>query len=296
MDGPVSNLPPLEERDRGIRRGGDILVVDDTDANQVAMQAALEPLARRVVVASSGRDALLKLLEEDFSLILLDVQMPEMDGFETAAMIRGRERTKHTPIIFVTAHDRSEETMLRGYGLGAVDFLYKPLHAEILLAKTAALVGLADTHADAQAHARCAASGPSYAPHSPVHRAHTQKRAIVIEDDDDVRELTAELLTAYGYAVATAADGRSGVELLCSCAADVAFVDLGLPDISGNDVVREFKRRAPQHTTRLVAMTGFAQASDRMGALRAGFDLHVAKPIRLREVLATLALEIAQPV
>ncbi len=119
-----------------------ILVVDDKPANLIAVEAALAPLRRRIVSASSGSEALARLLDEDFALILLDVQMPGMDGFETAALIRGRERTKHVPIIFVTAHEHDEAAILRAYQLGAVDFLYKPVQPEVLRAKADVFVRL----------------------------------------------------------------------------------------------------------------------------------------------------------
>ncbi|MBA2544855.1 MAG: response regulator [Deltaproteobacteria bacterium] len=121
-----------------------ILVIDDVPANLYAMEVALAPLKRTVVMASSGTQALAHLLERDFALVLLDVQMPEMDGLETAALIRSRERTKHLPIIFVTAHHDSPASVRRAYALGAVDFLYKPIEPEILLAKAAVYVTLQD--------------------------------------------------------------------------------------------------------------------------------------------------------
>lgn len=118
----------------------DILVVDDNPRNLVAIDAALGDFAGRVVKAKSGEDALRALLRQDFAVILLDVQMPGLDGFETAQLIRTRDRCKHTPIIFVTAFDQDREEVLRGYELGAVDFLFKPITPEILKAKVAAFV------------------------------------------------------------------------------------------------------------------------------------------------------------
>jgi CheY-like chemotaxis protein len=126
--------------------GRDILVVDDIPANLLAMEAVLEPLNVRIATASSGKAALAQLLEKDFSLIFLDVQMPEMDGYETAKWIRSRERSRHTPIIFVTAHDHNEAAVLKAYRLGAVDFLFKPINAEIVRAKTQCFVDLAEAH------------------------------------------------------------------------------------------------------------------------------------------------------
>lgn len=117
-----------------------ILLVDDQPENLLSASAVLEALGQEVVKAESGRQALRYLLEHDFAVILLDVMMPEMDGFETAALIRQRERSRLTPIIFLTALGRSEEHVLRGYGLGAVDYITKPFVPEILRSKVSIFV------------------------------------------------------------------------------------------------------------------------------------------------------------
>jgi CheY-like chemotaxis protein len=120
----------------------DILVVDDDAANLLAIEAALGDLGPRLVMARSGSEALRRLLEQDFALILLDVHMPSMDGFETARLIRSRKRNRHVPIIFVTAYNQSDTRVLEGYALGAVDFLFKPIVAEVLRAKATVFVDL----------------------------------------------------------------------------------------------------------------------------------------------------------
>lgn len=119
-----------------------ILVVDDTPANLIAAEAALAPLRRPVITACSGTDALARLLDHEFAVVLLDVFMPDMDGFETARWIRSRERTQHLPIIFMTAHDHDQTSVLRAYELGAVDFLFKPVLPEVLRAKASVFVSL----------------------------------------------------------------------------------------------------------------------------------------------------------
>jgi signal transduction histidine kinase len=122
--------------------GAKILVVDDTPANLVAAEAALSSVKRQIVTAISGQDALACLLEQDFAVVILDVNMPEMDGFETARWIRSREKTQHLPIIFMTAHDAPRTSVLRAYELGAVDFLSKPFEPEVLRAKVSVFVSL----------------------------------------------------------------------------------------------------------------------------------------------------------
>lgn len=120
----------------------DILIVDDRAENLLALEAILEPLHQRLVRASSGEEALRRLLERDFALILLDVQMPGMNGFETARIIKSRERTKYIPIIFLTAISKEEAYVFEGYSVGAVDYLFKPFQPEILRSKVAAFVDL----------------------------------------------------------------------------------------------------------------------------------------------------------
>jgi hypothetical protein len=119
-----------------------ILLVDDQEDNLLSAGAVLESLGEQIVNADSGREALRQLLEHDFAVIVLDVMMPDMDGFETAALIRERERSLHTPIIFLTALGRGEEHIRRGYNLGAVDYLTKPFVPEILRTKVSVFVEL----------------------------------------------------------------------------------------------------------------------------------------------------------
>lgn len=119
-----------------------ILVVDDRPANLEAVESILEDLGEEIVKAGSGKEALRILLKDDFAVILLDVKMPGMDGFETATLIRERERSRYTPILFLTAHREEEEHLSRGYYAGAVDFLYKPINPEVLRSKVAVFVDL----------------------------------------------------------------------------------------------------------------------------------------------------------
>lgn len=119
-----------------------ILIVDDHPENLLTLEAILGDLGHPLVRANSGEEALKRVLRQDFAVLLLDVQMSGMDGFETAALIKQRERSKHTPIIFITAINRSEAHVFRGYSVGAVDYLFKPLEPEILRAKVLAFVEL----------------------------------------------------------------------------------------------------------------------------------------------------------
>ena len=120
----------------------DILIVDDRPENLLALEAILEPLGQRVVKALSGEESLRKLLSHDFAVILLDVQMPGMNGFETAQIIKSRERTRYIPIIFLTAISKEEDYVFRGYQVGAVDYISKPFQPDVLRAKVAVFVDL----------------------------------------------------------------------------------------------------------------------------------------------------------
>ena len=138
-----------------------ILLVDDNPANLVSLEAILQAPDRNLVRAFLGSEALKFLLNKDAAVILLDVRMPDMDGFETAALIRRRERTRNVPIIFLTAYDSAGDTYAtRGYVLGAVDYVIKPIDPEALKSKVAVFVELyrkteqiRQLYADLQRHA-----------------------------------------------------------------------------------------------------------------------------------------------
>ena len=107
----------------------------------------LKPLGLNTVRATSGEQALRRLLDDDFAAILLDVQMPGMDGFETAKFIKQRERTQHIPIIFLTAIDKERQQVFRGYSVGAVDYLFKPFDPDVLRSKVQIFVDLYEKNA-----------------------------------------------------------------------------------------------------------------------------------------------------
>jgi len=119
-----------------------ILLVDDRAENLLALEAILEPLEERLVRAHSGDEALKCLLTEEFAVILLDVQMPGLNGFETAELIKSRERTRYVPIIFLTAISKDEAYVFRGYSVGAVDYMSKPFQPDVLRSKVSVFVDL----------------------------------------------------------------------------------------------------------------------------------------------------------
>src|ERR1041385_5428594 len=120
-----------------------ILLVDDREDNLLSMEAVLASDGYQFVKATSGRQALKILLTEiDFALILMDVKMPNLNGFETASLIYEREKLKHIPIIFISANNYEEENIFRGYRTGAVDYIYKPVNPELLRAKVGVFIDL----------------------------------------------------------------------------------------------------------------------------------------------------------
>jgi CheY-like chemotaxis protein len=119
-----------------------ILLVDDRPENLLALEAILSALDQELVRANSGEEALRSLLKDEFALILLDARMPGMDGFETAARIKGRNRTKNVPIIFLTAVDTDKNNTFRGYAAGAADYIAKPFDPWVLRAKVQVFVDL----------------------------------------------------------------------------------------------------------------------------------------------------------
>jgi CheY-like chemotaxis protein len=133
-----------------------VLLVDDRRDNLIALEAILQGLPVEPVAVDSGEAALKQLLLDDFAVILLDAQMPEMDGFETANHIKQRERTRHVPILFLTAADWDAQLALRGYAVGAIDWLTKPFDPWILRAKVSVFVELWNKTRQVEANDRAA--------------------------------------------------------------------------------------------------------------------------------------------
>jgi len=151
----VEGQPETIERQRLVDvAAGDelpILLVDDRPENLQTLEAVLEPLGLPLVTATSGGEALRLLLERDFALILLDVRMPGLDGLETAQLIKGRQRSSDVPIVFLTAARDEVQNIIRGYGIGAVDYVLKPFDPELLRSKVAVFHRARDRPAGAEA-------------------------------------------------------------------------------------------------------------------------------------------------
>lgn len=140
MRGPMDS-PRIEDEPK-------VLIVDDRPENLIAMQAALRDLGVSLITAPSGEAALSLMLRHRFAVVLLDVQMPGLDGFETAALMREHEDTKNIPIIFLTAFNKEDDNVFRGYESGAVDYLFKPVDPRILRSKVQVLLDLRRSHAE----------------------------------------------------------------------------------------------------------------------------------------------------
>jgi PAS domain S-box-containing protein len=145
LDAQQAAAPDRTEPERPVGTAREllpILLVDDRPENLQTLQAVLEPLGFPLVAASSGTEALRLLLERDFALILLDVRMPGIDGLETARLIKGRARSSDVPIVFLTAARDEVRDIIRGYGIGAVDYVLKPFDPELLRSKVAVFAEL----------------------------------------------------------------------------------------------------------------------------------------------------------
>jgi two-component system, sensor histidine kinase and response regulator len=184
---PLTDLPAYPPVDDRVN----ILLVDDQPANLIAMEAMLQGLGQNLIKADSGREALKWLLTHEFAVILLDVKMPEMDGFETAELIRQRDKSRHTPILFLTAGDNTQTQAFRGYAVGAVDYLVKPVVPEFVKSKVAVFVELAKKNALLRRQAQLLAEGEQAA------RELAETRAELVRDlEHKNRELE-----SFSYAV-----------------------------------------------------------------------------------------------
>ena len=182
-----------------------ILLVDDHPENLLALSAILETSSYNLVTALSGQEALKCVLYHDFAVILMDVQMPGMNGFEAAAIIRDRKKSRHTPIIFLTAIDKSENRVVTGYQLGAVDYLFKPVVPEILQSKVEVFVDLFKKTEETKRQAAKLATANQQLAEEIIQRRQAEEQVNKLNQDLQQRaidlEATNQELRAFNYAV-----------------------------------------------------------------------------------------------
>jgi signal transduction histidine kinase/DNA-binding response OmpR family regulator len=193
-----------------------VLLVDDRPDNLMVMETILSDLHQNLVCATSAREALKFLLIEDVALILLDVQMPGLSGFEFAELIRERERTQNTPIIFVSANSVDEQFVFKGYSLGAVDYLTKPFHPEILKSKVRFFIKLFCQNREIKRQAKL------------LEQANVSLDSANLDLEARVQERTAELETAnqkLAAELATRTESESRLAIEHSITYTVAYAD-----------------------------------------------------------------------
>ncbi len=230
----------------------EILIVDDRPENLLALEAILETLGQTLVRAHSGDEALRLLLSHDFAMILLDVQMPGIDGFETARLIKSRERTRYIPIIFLTAISKDEEYVFEGYSVGAVDYMTKPFQPDILRSKVSVFVDLFQKQRQLAAQQQLLAEG--------------QRRELELRHVREIYESEARFSEIVGSAMdAIVVFGADGKVSLFNAAAERMF---GTPAARalGQNVNRFFPDSMRQETLDRICRISSDEAVNAAGA------------------------------
>jgi PAS domain S-box-containing protein len=304
VDPPTDTAPPDQEQlvDIGTGEALPILLVDDRPENLRTLEAVLSPLGYPLASATSGSEALRLLLEREYALILLDVRMPGLDGLETARLIKGRARTRDTPIVFLTAARDEVADIIRGYGVGAVDYVLKPFDPELLRSKVAVFAELEASrralgHSEAFLRGAFEAapigktvlagdrtivrSNPAFA--RMVGRAPAELQGIPVAElcVEDDRQALSDLLDAVAHGGERQAEGvdlrlrsSSGSDVWVGLVASaIETRDLGEPLLLVQWVDLAVRRRAEQARAELLleqAARGQAEAmAERLGKLQA---------------------------
>ncbi len=259
---------------------GRVLVVDDERANVVLTAIRLRTLGYEVFEAAGGEEALAMLRSLEVDLVLSDVRMPVVDGFELVRRIRGEATLEGLPVVLVTGYDGPEERT-HGLDVGADDFLAKPVNLAELQLRVQAQVRLHRLRRELRHRGRILQ-------HPDVESAAAPTGSIfVLEDDEQWSTLLIDSLRAAGHAVESAADLATGIAAIARAEPDVLLVDLGLPDGNGLQVIRRFRdvtrgRQAPA----ILVVTAVDDEAQKLDCLRLGADDFVSKPISPMEVVA----------
>ncbi|MFB3902315.1 MAG: two-component system response regulator [Acidobacteriota bacterium] len=225
-----------------------ILLVDDLQTNLTALEAVLQPSGENLLFARSGKEALELAARHDLAVAVLDLHMPEMDGFETAARLRALETGRQTPIIFVTASYVEEINVARAYALGAVDYLIKPFSPEVLLAKVSAYVQLYRRTCQDQirlekSYQDLRSQLPGVVSESLEGKDHPA--ILVVNDNPAQLEAFRSALADLDAEILCAGSGREALSLLLKRAVALILLDIHMPDINGFEIaalVRDNKR------------------------------------------------------
>ncbi|MBA2542700.1 MAG: diguanylate cyclase [Deltaproteobacteria bacterium] len=228
-----------------------VLLVDDHPENLLALEASLEPLGQRLVRAESGTAALRAVLDEQFAVILMDVRMPDLDGFETMALLRQRERSRNVPIIFLSAHPEKHH-VLRSYSSGAVDYLLKPFDPDALRSKVSVFVTLRQNELALQA-------------------AHSELQTAHAELEHRVQKRTAELAAANKTLEREVAERKAVQQLLFDQAHHDNLTGLAnralLMEHLNRAVARSRRRAAPSFAVMMLDLDRFKVVNDTLGHL-----------------------------
>jgi CheY-like chemotaxis protein len=227
-----------------------VLLVDDRPENLLALEAVLDVLGLNLVRANSGQEALARCQEQDFAVILLDVMMPELDGFETAARLRGHERSRNTPIIFVTAIGVEGTHVSRGYALGAVDYLIKPFDPEGLRSKVRTLTELFQRRRELEGRLRAMV---------PV-----ADRANILLVDDNLANLLANELTLaeLGENIVAVSSGEEALRRLLADDFAVALLDVHMPGMDGFELARMLRESDRHRDMPIVFLSATTDAEE----------------------------------
>jgi len=244
-----------------VRENLKILLVDDDPKNLVALESLLQAEGRELILARSGADALRRVLDDDFALILLDVRMPGIDGFETAELIRARERTADTPIIFLTAA-AGEFPTVRGYSLGAVDYIIKPIDPDVLRYKVSVLVDLYRKTAETKAQAAEIARTNEFL--SSVLEGVTEHAVAALDREGRVQTWNEGARRIYGYPAEVMVGGTASV--LAALRADQPSLRSLLEQVDRHGKVEVELEHLNAYGHRFPAIVHITQRSDQTGA------------------------------
>ena len=282
-DHPETTTAISQKASRPSRYQKNILIVDDELLNRKLLSGILTSKPYDLTIAASGREALAKINEQLPDIILLDIMMPDMDGYEVTKLLKNNPETRDIPIILITALT-DYQSKIKGLEAGADEFLNKPVQAEELLTRIQSLLRMKEYHDRLSSKANIEKSFTNKIDILNAEKRSSQEVVLLVEDSSEEQALFASHLADQPYRLLIAANGKEALALVENERIDCLLIDILLPDMDGFTICKKIQDDEAYRHIQTVGITSAEDLSLKIRGIEAGFDDYLIKPVNFTEL------------